>query len=366
MGTNSCPVNLTTGPIAIPQDVQEIFGRLPVSHRSDEFIAVFKKLQLKLCKATGAKHVVFMTGSGTLANEAMIARIKIGGQHGLILTNGEFGNRLISQAERQGLSFETVEKEWGEPYEISEIEAKIKNAPGVSWLMFTHCESSSGCIADMTALTALGIKYGIKICVDAMSTIGNIPLNLKDVYIATCSSGKGLGSLAGIGIVFTQKELLPDERIPKYLDLGYYFSCNGIPFTISSNLIMALDKAVDYSLKEGRTRQIEKLSELLLSKVCEIKGLQVLNKKSRILSHIITIIPPTGIDAVQLGERIKILGVETSFNSGYLKERNQLQIAIMGQHDEEDILAFVSGLKVALKELGSAKTITSPRRAFTS
>jgi aspartate aminotransferase-like enzyme len=307
-----------------------------------------------------------MTGSGTLANEAMIARIKIGGQHGLILTNGEFGNRLISQAERQGLSFETYQKEWGQEYEIAEIEAKIENAPCISWMMFTHCESSTGCIADLNALTELGTKYGIKICVDAMSTIGNIPLNLKDVYMVTCSSGKGLGSFAGIGIVFTQEELLPDERIPKYLDLGYYFSCNGIPFTISSNLIMALNRAVDYSLKEDRTRQIEKLSELLLRKVGEINGLQVLNKKFRILSHIITIIPPPGIDAVQLGERVKILGVETSFNSGYLKERNQLQIAIMGQHHAEDILAFVSGLKVALKELGSAKIVKSTRKTFTS
>jgi aspartate aminotransferase-like enzyme len=364
MEKNLWPINLTTGPISIPQDVKEIFGQTAVSHRADEFIVAFKSLQQKICRATGARHVVFMTGSGSLANEAMIAQLKRSGDRGLLLTNGEFGNRLIHQAEKQSVSFEVYRKAWGEEYDIREVEELLKNTSKISWMLFTHCESSTGCLADLVSLTALGKKYGVKVCVDAMSTIGNIPLVLDDIFLATCSSGKGLASYAGIAIVFTNQELTPDSAIPTYLDLGHYFSTNGIPFTISSNLIMALNRAVDYSLQDTQTHQVEKLSLLLLEKMLCIEGVTLLNKDYKFTTHITTLVPPPGIVAVELGDRIKAAGIETSYNSGYLKVRNQLQIAIMGQHSETDILRFVEELKTALKELAvKGKRLASPAEA---
>jgi aspartate aminotransferase-like enzyme len=357
MEKNSWPINLTTGPIFIPDDVKEIFGKTPVSHRSDDFVEAFKTLQQKVCKATGARHVVFMTGSGSLANEAMIAQIKRTGQKGLILTNGEFGNRLINQCQKQQVSFQLYRKEWGEEYELSEVETLLK-AGGISWMLFTHCESSTGCIADLKGLIDLGKKYKVKICLDAMSTIGNIPLNLDGIFLASCSSGKGLASFAGIAIVFTSEEIDPDPFIPTYIDLGHYLKNIGIPFTISSNLIMALNRAVDYSLRPGQTENVEHLSKLLLQGVTRMPGITVVNKDFRIPTHITTIVPQNGISSVELGDEIKALGVETSFNSGYLKVRNQLQIAIMGQHTEKDIQAFMHALETSLKKLAARKKAT--------
>ncbi len=357
MQKNSESINLTTGPIFIPPDVREIFGRMPVSHRADDFVAAFKNLEHKICSSTGAKHVVFMTGSGTLANEAMIAQLKHSGKKGLILTNGEFGNRLIQQAEKQGADFEVCRKEWGQEHDLALVENVLKQATEIGWMLFTHCESSTGCVADLDALCALGNKYRINVCVDAMSTIGNIPLRLEDIFMATCSSGKGLASFAGIAIVFTRSELEPNPAIPSYLDLGHYFKNGGIPFTISSNLVMALNKAVEYSLRQSQTEKVEELSKLLLEKVLKIKDITVVNQDYRFYSHITTIIPGKGINASELGDLIKKAGIETSYNSGYLKVRNQLQIAIMGQHTGDEILKFAAELEKGLKSLQEMKTI---------
>jgi aspartate aminotransferase-like enzyme len=356
MQKNSLPVNLTTGPIFIPQDVVEIFGRTPVSHRASDFVSAFKSLQQKICKATGARHVVFMTGSGTLANEAMIAQLKRSGKKGLILSNGEFGNRLINQSRKQGVSFDMYTKTWGEEYNLAEVEKHLaEHTP--AWMLFTHCESSTGCVADLTRLTALGKKYGAKVCVDAMSTIGNLSLPLTDISLATCSSGKGLASFAGVAIVFTDTEITPDPSIPTYIDLGHYFLNGGIPFTISSNLIMALNRAVDHSLREDRVKNTATLSKLLLEKVCAIQGITVVNKNYQFISHITTIVPESGISSVELGDCIKAAGIETSFNSGYLKERNQLQISIMGEHREKEILSFVEELEKALALIRQKKAV---------
>jgi aspartate aminotransferase-like enzyme len=357
MEKNSWPINLTTGPIFIPEDVREIFGRTPISHRSDDFVEAFKNLQQKVCVATGARHVVFMTGSGSLANEAMIAQIKQMGKKGLILSNGEFGNRLINQCEKQKVDFDIYRKEWGEEYKLEEIESILKTGR-VSWMLFTHCESSTGCIADLKGLSTMAKKYEVKICLDAMSTIGNIPLALGDTFLATCSSGKGLASFAGIAIVFTTAEIEPSPAIPTYIDLGHYFKNNGIPFTISSNLIMALNRAVDYSLKPGQTENVEALSRLLLKEISSMPGITVVNKNYLLPTHITTVVPSDGISSVELGDEIKAAGVETSYNSGYLKVRNQLQIAIMGQHTEADIRQFLNALKISLQKLKEKKSVT--------
>jgi aspartate aminotransferase-like enzyme len=348
MEKNSCLINLTTGPVVIPDDVREIFGRTPVSHRADDFVQAFKSLQLKICKATGAKHAVFMTGSGTLANEAMIAQLKVSDKKGLILSNGEFGNRLINQSEKQQVTFDVYRKAWGEEYDMQQVEEMLASK-SFGWMLFTYCESSTGCLADLDGLTALGKKYGIRVCVDAMSAIGNLPLELNGISIATCSSGKGLASFAGVAIVFTNDILEPHPAIPTYIDLGHYFHSNGIPFTISSNLIMALNKAVDYSLQPGRTKKIAELSKLLFEKILKVDGVKLINKDYRFSTHITTIVPE-GISSVVLGDMIKAAGVETSYNSGYLKERNQLQISIMGEHSEQDIEHFVTHLESALQK----------------
>ncbi len=355
MEKNFSPINLTTGPVLIPDDVMEIFGRTPVSHRADDFVQAFKSLQHKICKATGAKNVVFMTGSGTLANEAMIAQLKISDKKGLILTNGEFGNRLLNQSEKQQLKFEVYRKVWGEEYQMQEVE-KMLATKDFGWMLFTYCESSTGCLADLPALTALGKKYNVKVCVDAMSAIGNIPLQLDGISLATCSSGKGLASIPGVAIVFTDTVLLPHPAIPTYIDLGHYFHTSGIPFTISSNLIMALNKAVDYSLRESRTKKIGELSKLLLEKILKVPGVKLINKDYRFPTHITTIVPE-GISSVVLGDAIKAAGVETSYNSGYLKERNQLQISIMGEHSEQDIDCFVKELESALRKINKKTSV---------
>ena len=58
-----------------------------------------------------SNHVGVIVGTGTLANEVMLAQLKaqqLG--KGLILTNGEFGERLQKQAARWSLHYDVVEK----------------------------------------------------------------------------------------------------------------------------------------------------------------------------------------------------------------------------------------------------------------
>ena len=52
-------------------------------------------------------------GSGTLANDVIAGQLSLLGEPGLILSNGEFGERLMDQAWRFNLKFDSVEFPWG-------------------------------------------------------------------------------------------------------------------------------------------------------------------------------------------------------------------------------------------------------------
>src|SRR5437868_3856308 len=83
------------GPVGVHEEVRKAFEKEPVSHRSDGFMADFKATRRLLLALTGAKNVELLMGSGSLANDAVCAQLSLQDEPGIILSNGEFGDRLI-------------------------------------------------------------------------------------------------------------------------------------------------------------------------------------------------------------------------------------------------------------------------------
>ena len=57
-----------------------------------------------------------------------------------------------------------------------------------------------------------------------------------------------------------------------------------------------------------------------------------------------TLIPPAGVNARTLGEQLRAEGWLISFESGYLRERNWLQLCLMGHYAPEALRAFPHAL----------------------
>src|SRR5882724_355940 len=102
------------GPVDVHAEVRKAFEKGPVSHRSNAFATDFRATQRLLCELVGASRVEILLGSGSLANDAVGAQISLLREPGIILSNGEFGERLIDHATRLGLQFEAIQVEWGE------------------------------------------------------------------------------------------------------------------------------------------------------------------------------------------------------------------------------------------------------------
>ncbi|HLP76394.1 MAG TPA: GNAT family N-acyltransferase, partial [Candidatus Paceibacterota bacterium] len=148
-------VNFLPGPVAIRRDVRRAFEQAPESHRADAFLKDFRATKLALTNLTKAKDVAFFLGSGTLANDVVGAQLSLETQPGIVLSNGEFGQRLIDQARRFQLKFQAIEFDWGKPFDFQAIRKALEASPAPGWLWCTHCETSTSVLNDIDTLKAL-------------------------------------------------------------------------------------------------------------------------------------------------------------------------------------------------------------------
>ena len=318
------PINLLPGPVPMHKEVKQALGKTVISHRSSEFINEMNSVRTKLCELVHAKNVQIVVGTGTLANDLVAAQIKKLPGKGLILANGEFGYRLIDHAARFGLEYYKLEKQWNERISMEELGDFLEKHHDVKWIWTVHCETSTGYLYDLNGILNLTKKHNIKLCMDACSSIGVVPVDLRDVYLTSAVSGKGLGSYPGLGIVFHQELIEPSPKIPRYLDLGQYALAGGTPYTHSSNLIAALHEAVKKVEIENRPTIAQAVKGMLTR-----AGLLFLGD-DEYSPGIITVTLPDSISSKELGDTLRNNGIIISYESDYLLKRNWIQFALMG------------------------------------
>jgi aspartate aminotransferase-like enzyme len=280
-------------------------------------------------------------GSGTLANDVVAGQLFLLGGRGLILSNGEFGGRLIDHARRFNLKFDTLESAWGEPLDLAAAGEKLSAKP--AWLWCAHCETSTGTLADLAVLKKMCAETGTKLCLDCISTIGTVPVDLSGVFLASCASGKGLRAYPGLAMVFYHEDPGTVEKLPRYFDLAFYERQEGIPFTFSSNLLHALHAAVRRVHWEKRFAEISALSAWLRPKLTEM-GFNLIGNGAPVSPAVITLGLPSKMDSVKIGEAMQEAGYLLSCNSGYLRERNWIQICFMGECAPEKIAPLANAL----------------------
>ncbi len=363
-------VNFLPGPVAVRREVRRAFEQAPESHRGESFKKDFQSAKQILCELVRARHVELFVGSGTLANDAVAGQLTLLKGRGLVLSNGEFGERLVDHARRFNLKFDTLAFDWGRPLDLKAVEKKFfpgartalsaqtkaskradkavrapsGDAKSPAWLWCTYCETSTGILADLDALKKMCAERGVKLCLDGISAIGTIPVDLSGVYLASCSSGKGLRAYPGISMVFYNHEIPPAPgKLPRYLDLGYYAEQSGTPFTFSSNLLHALHAAVKRVNWEKRFAETVEWSEWLRSRLTEL-GFDLIGNGAKTSPAVVTIALPTEMNSVKIGEAMQEAGYLLSYNSGYLRRKNWIQICLMGECTCEKVVSVTNAL----------------------
>lgn len=341
-------INMSTGPVGFSSALSTILSKQPYSHRSKEFEYLHSETSEFLCSRFNVNNVFLMQGSGTLANDAMIWQIKQSLRKGLILSNGEFGNRLIQQAHRASLDFETHSIDWGMEFDVDQIQT-LFDTNDFQWVLFVHCETSTGILNPLEHITKLSKAKNLNVFVDCMSTVGTMKVDLSEVAMATCSSGKGLCSVPGIAVVLSNIEA-SNGAIPTYLDLASYGQ-GQTPFTFLSNHLEALSFSCERSLNDDKWQRLDECSLKLFEAFHGHEMIPFARSNCRIFTFV-----PKEINSVKLGDDFFKTGIELSYRSGYLTQRNWFQLALFSEHSLSDVDFFI----------GVLNDLTSNFRAFNS
>jgi len=348
-------VNFLPGPVTVRREVRRAFEQAPESHRTESFLKDFQSTRQILCDLTKARKVELFIGSGTLANDIIAAQLSLEKGRGIVLSNGEFGERLIDHARRAGLEFDVLEMPWGAAFEMTAVRALIERQPAARWLWCAHCETSTGLMQDIERLKSLCAEFQVKLCLDCISSIGTVPVDLTGVYLASGSSGKGLRAYPGCSMVFYHHELLTEtQRLPRYLDLAYYAEQQGVPFTFSSNLLHALHAAMKRVPWEKRFTELCELSSWLRPRLREA-GFELIGEDSTVSPAVTTVALPAEMKSTAVGAAIQESGYLVSYNSEYLRRRNWIQICLMGDTAKEKLVSLLNALnRVCFRRRGGA------------
>jgi aspartate aminotransferase-like enzyme len=197
---------------------------------------------------------------------------------------------------------------------------------------------------DVEALKTICSERGVKLCLDSISSVGTMPVDFGGVYLASASSGKGLRAYPGVSMVFYEHNVQPaPDRLPRYLDLGFYAQQDGIPFTFSSNLLHALHAAVRGVNWERRFAEVAETSTWLRTKLVEM-GFNLVGVSTRTSPAVFTLALPPELSSVNVGRLMQEAGFLLSCNSDYLKRQNWIQICLMGEVAREKVVSLVNVL----------------------
>ncbi|SDD18391.1 aspartate aminotransferase [Paenibacillus sp. UNCCL117] len=357
-------VSFLAGPVEIRPAVTQGLLRRPIPHRSRAFRRLQESVSRKLKAMTGADAVHIMLGSGTLANDVVAGELRRTGGRGLILVNGEFGHRLLRHAERWELNYDVLESPYGEPFDYKRVEAAAEQG-NYTWMWAVHGETSTGVLNDLERLKAIAGRYQLKLAADCVSSLGAVPVNLSGVNWASSVSGKALGSYTGLSFVLEgsagqgegrgesedqgesegEGEKTSSLGIPPYVDAALYRFAEGVPFSQSSNLLGAMDAALDV-YEQGEPYAVVSERGRLLRESVEAMGLRVLAAPEHQTPYLVTVVLPERLSSRELGEHMAFQGFELQYESEYLLARNWVQIACLGALKNSDMRRMLEHLRL--------------------
>ena len=336
------------GPVAHKDCVREALNSPAVSHRGFDYQLWLNRIKWQLKRIVKAKHSELFLGTGTLANDVIAAQLKQLNSKGIILINGEFGQRLVQNASGSGLDFITFETDFGEDFDYLKLSSIINSE--IKWIWFVHLETSAGIVNSLPKIIKIAKTKKMKICLDGISAVGNVVTDYSEVYLASSSSGKGLSAYTGISIVFYNYNLTkPKIPIPVYFDLYKYKQAGGIPFSGNSNLIYSFCVALENLNTESKIQKIDSCYQRIY-KDLEKSPLQILKVKGE-GAVMINIKLPEEISSVTFGSIMEQKGYLLHYRSKYLVAKNYLQIGLMTEESCKCINDLMDELEKIYNEL---------------
>jgi len=352
---------LGPGPGMAAPRVVRAMATPPVGHLDPDLLKIYEEEQelLRYVFQTENKWTFALSGTGTSGMEAALTNLIEPGDDVLVAIIGYFGERLAEIATRLGANVDTVNKQLGEIFEVSEIETALRQK-AYKIFAIVHAETSTGAEQlHVKEIVDAAHTQGALVVMDTVTSLGSIPLKVDEwgMDVAYSASQKGLGAPSGLAPITVSpraQEVIEKRTKPIssfYLDLkqyANYWENHGYHHTASASLHYALREALRMIYEEGLDNVHARMrlnAELLWS------GLEAIGVKPFIpleyrLPPLTTATVPDGVPPHKVRNvLLDRYNIEIAAGFGALKEK-VWRIGLMGYSSrQENITLLLAALE---------------------
>ena len=363
------------GPSDIHPRVLEALGRPTIGHLDPSFIGLMDEIKQLLQYAFQTKNelTIPVSAPGSAGMETCFVNLVEPGDKVIICRNGVFGTRMIENVTRCGGIPIIVEDDWGTAVDPQKLEDALKANSDAKIVGFVHAETSTGALSDANTLCKLATKYDCLSIVDAVTSVGGVPVEVDRwgadaVYSGTqkcLSCTPGLSpvtfSAAAVKKIQDRKSTVQSWFLDLNLVMGYWGegAKRAYHHTAPVNALYALHESLLMLHNEGLQNAWDRHSKmhLALRAGLEAMGMTFLVNEANRLPQLNAVFIPEGVDdAKTRGRLLNEFNLELGAGLGEFTGK-VWRIGLMGHSARaENILLCLSALEAVLGNHASVTT----------
>jgi alanine-glyoxylate transaminase/serine-glyoxylate transaminase/serine-pyruvate transaminase len=375
---------LGPGPSDAHPRVLRAMATPPVGHLDPYFLLIMDEVRDMLRQAFQTRNPLTLpiSATGMAGMETCLVNLIEPGDRVVLGVIGFFGQRMVEVASRTGAELTVLNRPWGEVFDLNQLrETLLKVRPKV--LGIVHAETSTGAWQPIEELGKICRETHTLLVIDAVTSLGCIPLALDDwgVDAAFSCSQKGLGCPPGLSPVsFSHRAV---DAIAKrktkvqswYFDLTlvqkYWAEDRVYHHTGPISMVYALREGLRILLEEGLPARWERhrKNHLALKAGLTALGLTYTAVEGHQLPPLNAVRIPAGVDDLAVRKRLLTeFGIEIGSGLGDFKGK-VWRIGLMGYNSRQsNVLLVLAALEQCLLAQGVKVTpgagVAAAERAF--
>ena len=255
------------GPVEVEDEVLNEMASPVPAHYGDEWMKIYGETIDCLKRVFQTENDLFiMGGPGSAALDASFGSLLATGEKVLIPSNGFFGQRLRAMSKGYGLEVVPLDFPPEQAISATAVEAHLKKEKDIQAVAIVHHETSTGVLNPLPEIAAVTNKAGVPIIVDAVSSLGGVPLPVDEWGIDLCITvpNKCLAAPPGTSLISVSQrawdiiESKNDRSHGWYLNLQTWrqyaiewASWHPYPTTMATSNVLALLASLKQLLAEG-------------------------------------------------------------------------------------------------------------------
>jgi aspartate aminotransferase-like enzyme len=329
-----------------------------IGHRSDEFEALFAKVQAQLRGLFFTDQRVYVVAaSGSAWHEASIRNAVR--QRVLNFVNGAFSLRWHEAAKGCDKDAIRVDVPWNTAVKPAVVEEHLRAALAggpVDAITVVHNETSTGVTSPVDEIAAVvrRVSPDTLVLVDAVSSFAGtrIPFDEWELDLCLTSSQKALALPPGLSFAAVNDRVL--ERAKEVSGRGWYFDLlnlekallkNTTPATPAITLMRSLSVQLDRIYAEGLDARFARHAQLaaLTQRWALGRGFELAAEEGYRSPTVTNVANNRGVDIGALNRHLATLDMEISNGYGIYKDK-AFRIAHMGEATAEDMHRLFSAM----------------------